>query len=222
MCGHYLYSFRDTSRAHIEENTFLDRAVEHGDDADRYEAKAPNFGTIVFESDQDLTPEAIWRCYEDRWLLELVFDRYKNDEQLGQSRVQAEESIIGEEFINFVSTILTCRILKKADKAGVLDKMTYGELMEHLEESARRIKVQEFDPTKRPSSTDDLWVNVTKETLAILEALGLSEPEPKLAPRKRGRPRVDRGPKPEFVGPKRPRGRPRKPRSTPTTKKSSL
>lgn len=220
--SHYLYSFRDTSRAHIEENTFLDRAVEHGYDADRYEAKAPNFGTIVFESDQDLTPEAIWHCYEDRWLLELVFDRYKNDEQLGQSRVQAEESIIGEEFINFVSTILTCRILKKADKAGVLDKMTYGELMEHLEESARRIKVQEFDPTKRPSSTDDLWVNVTKETLAILETLGLSEPEPKLAPRKRGRPRVDRGPKPEFVGPKRPRGRPRKPRSTPTTKKSSL
>lgn len=92
MCGHYLYSFRDTSRAHIEENTFLDRAVEHGDDADRYEAKAPNFGTIVFESDQDLTPEAIWHCYEDRWLLELVFDRYKNDEQLGQ-----------EDVMNFVS-----------------------------------------------------------------------------------------------------------------------
>ena len=64
MCGHYLYSFRDTSRAHIEENTFLDRAVEHGDDADRYEAKAPNFGTIVFESVQDLTPEGNFRKFD--------------------------------------------------------------------------------------------------------------------------------------------------------------
>ena len=102
-----------------------------------------------------------------------------------KKRVQAEESIIGEEFINFISTILTCRILRKADKGGVLDKMTYGEMMGHLEESARRIKGQRFDPMKRPSSTDDLWVNVTEETLAIMEALELSEPEPKPAPKKR-------------------------------------
>ena len=61
--SHYLYSFRDTSRARIDENTFLDRAVEHGYDADRYEAKAPYFGKIVFESDQDLTPEEDWHCY---------------------------------------------------------------------------------------------------------------------------------------------------------------
>lgn len=97
----------------------------------------------------------------------LVFDRYKNNEQLGLSRVQADESVIGEEFINYVATIQTCRILRKAGKASVLDKMTYGELMEHLEESARRIKVQQFNPTKSPSSTDDPWVNVTKVKITI-------------------------------------------------------
>ena len=38
----------------------------------------------VFESDQDIDPRAAYLCYDDRWLLELVFNRYKSDECLGQ------------------------------------------------------------------------------------------------------------------------------------------
>ena len=212
--GHFLYSFRDASRAHMEENSFLDRAIEHGYDAQAYQKKAQNFGTIVFESDQDLTPEAVWHCYEDRWLLELVFDRYKNDEQLSQTRVQREDSIIGEEFVNFVATILTCRILRKADLAHVLDKMTYGDLMQILGEASRKIKVNHFDPHQKPSALDGQWVNTTQEALEIMEALGLCEPAPKPEPRPRGRPRKVKQPRPEFVGPKRPVGRPRKHHNT--------
>lgn len=206
--GYFLYAFRDMGRAHQEENGYYDQAVKHGYDAQVYEKKAPNFGTIVFESDQDLSPDTVWHCYEDRWLLELVFDRYKNDERLNQSSVQREDSILGEEFINFISTILTCRILKKADKAHVLDKMTYGEMMETLEECARKVK--EFDANVKPSSTDQQWVNTTLEALKLMETLELSEPEKKPEPEKRGRPRKEQPASSDSVAPKRPRGLPRK------------
>lgn len=34
---------------------------------------------IVFESDLDLSPEQVYRCYQERWFIELVFRYYKNN-----------------------------------------------------------------------------------------------------------------------------------------------
>ena len=72
------------------------------------------FGTIVLESDQDLEPKAAYLWYEDRRLQELVFNRYKSDECLDRTDMQGDFSEIGEEFINFVSIVATCRIIRKA------------------------------------------------------------------------------------------------------------
>lgn len=81
----------------------------------------PNpIGVIVFESGQDLLAETIYSCYVDRWLLELVFGRYKNDECLDHSNVQGDFSVIGSEFINFIATVLTCRMVRQAEKTGLL------------------------------------------------------------------------------------------------------
>ena len=60
-------------------------------------------------------------CCEDRGLLELVFNRYKSDECLDHTNGQGNFSVIGSEFINFLSTVATCRILKKAEVAGLLE-----------------------------------------------------------------------------------------------------
>ena len=78
----------------------------------------------MFESDQDLDPRIAYLCYEERWLLELVFKRYKNDECLDKTEVQGDFSLLGLEFINFISTVLTCRMLKKAREAGLLEKVS--------------------------------------------------------------------------------------------------
>ena len=37
---------------------------------------------------QDLEPETAYTCYADRWLLELVFYRYKSDERLDKTNVR--------------------------------------------------------------------------------------------------------------------------------------
>jgi len=200
--GRFLYSYRDARKASIEEADYLSKAENKGTfDSDKYSKKSSVFGTIVFESDQDLDPKTAYLCYEDRWLLELVFHRYKSDECLDKTNVQGDFSVIGSEFVNFISTVATCRIIRKATKAGLLKQMSYGELMDDLASAWRKI-----DAPQKPKTGDGYWVHTLQMVFAELEALGLSEAIPKTDTQKRGR-----KPKAQIEQkPKRPRGRPRK------------
>lgn len=200
--GRFLYAFKDTRKAAIEEGDFISRATKNNDfELDKYTKKREFFGVIVFESDQDLPPEIIYQCYDDRWQLELVFRHYKSDECLDKTNVQGDFSVIGSEFINFIATVATCRILKKARVAGLLEKMSYGELMEDLSSAWRR-----SDAPEDAKSNDGYWVHTLNVVFEELEALGLSAPAFESQPKKRGR-----KPKNATVNkPKRPRGRPRK------------
>ena len=167
--GRYLYAFKDARTAAKEESTYLANAKRKNTFSPELYAKKKNlFGVIVLESDQDLEPKAAYTCYADRWLLELIFKRYKSDE--------------GSEFVNFISTVATCRIIKKAEQAGLLNQMSYGELMDDLSSAWRKT-----DAPNDPSSDDGFWVHTLKTVFEELEALGLSRPVPKPEPKKRGR-----------------------------------
>jgi hypothetical protein len=59
-------------------------------------------------------------------------------------------AVIGSEFVNFISTVATCRIIRKAEKTGgLLKQMSYGELMDDLSSAWRRA-----DALAEPSSDD--------------------------------------------------------------------
>lgn len=182
--GTWLYSFRKISTASREEHSFVEHALQKDFDADKYFKKKDSFGTIVFESDEDMSPLTAYRSYSDRWLLELVFDRYKNDECLDHTNVQNDFSVIGSEFINFIATIVTCRILNKARDAKVLEDENYGDMMEDLSEAWRKV-----NGPAEPSSDDGYWIHTLKNSFQLMEALGLSKPVPEPPKRKRGRPR---------------------------------
>ena len=205
--GRFLYSFRDRSRAAAEEATYLQRVKTKGKvfDFTDYEKNREKGGLIVFESDLDMDPLLVYKTYSERWLIELVFRRYKNEVNLNKTQVQGDFSVWGDEFLNFIATLLTCRVVRRLEQAKLLDDASYSDVMDDLSSAWRR-----SDAMGKPCSDDDAWVHTTKRVLAMLEALGLSEPAASTkatAPAKpRGRPRL----KPEFVGPKRPRGRPRK------------
>jgi transposase len=200
--GRFLYAFKDAKIAAAEEAGYLAGAEKQKNfDQCKYAKKKDLFGVIVFESDQDLPPETAYLCYDDRWLLELVFKRYKSDECLDRTNVQGDFSVIGSEFVNFISTLVTCRIIRRARIAGLLKKVTYGELMDDLSSAWRMV-----DAPSPPKSDDGYWVHTLNMVLAELEALGLSVPVPAPVPKKRGRPRKN----PEVREPKRLRGRPRK------------
>lgn len=200
--GKYLYAYKDLHKSSLEEEDYIAKAEKRNDyDYDKYTKKKETFGVIVFESDMDFDPKDAYLCYDDRWLLELVFNRCKQDERLDKTNVQSDFSAIGSEFINFISAVATCRIVRKATKAGLLDKLSYDDLMEDLSTAWRRT-----DAPVNPKTDDGYWVHTLEMAFRELEALGLSEPVPKPEPKKRGRKRKD----PEIAKPKRPRGRPRK------------
>ena len=152
-------------------------------------------------------------CYEDRWQIELLFDAYKNDECRDCTNVQDDFSVFGSEFVNFLATILTCRLRRRAQRAGLLNKCSFKDLMEDLATAWRKV-----DGPLSPPSDDSYWVTDYPGVFDLLERLGLSKPKPnaKAKPevtaegivvhRRPGRPRT----RPIIYGPPRPRGRPRK------------
>ena len=133
--------------------------------------------------------------------------------RIPNTNVQGDFSLWGSEFVNFIATVLTCRMKRKAQRAGLLNDRSYKDLLKDLATAWR--KSQAPLPAK---SDDRYWMSDYPGVFALMEALGLSIPgvnskkthsvtaQGIVIPGNRGRPRT----KPEFVGPKRPRGRPRK------------
>ena len=213
--GRFLYAFRDHYKEGKERHDFIDRmrkkdsGLTHAD----FDKHEPLFGVIVFESDQDLEPLTAYLCYEDRWQIECVFDSYKNDEGLDCTNVQGDFSVRGSEFVNFIATVVTCRMRRRAQRAGLLADRSFRDLLEDLGTAWRKAK----SPLP-PHSDDQYWMADYPGVFDLMERLKLSVPgvrsrkHPEVPPQglvvpgKRGRPRT----RPVFVGPKRPRGRPRK------------
>ena len=207
--GLYLYAFRDAVKASAEERTYLEAAKKKGTyKSDDYQRKKPRFGLIVYESDLSMDARTAYLCYEDRWKLEMVFKAYKSDECLDRTLVHGDYSIHGSEFVNFISTLITCRIIAKATKAGVFEELTYKDMMEDLNSAWRKFPVPE---DVIPTTNDAYWVHTINQTFELLEKLGISQPIPKQEPAKRGR-KSGKQKAVEEQGdlPKRPVGRPRK------------
>lgn len=201
--GKFLYSFRDIYRAKKEEQTFIDHAIEKKSyDAKDYEEKETQFGTIVFISDLDMSLEEVYRIYDERWLLELMFAQYKGDIGLYTTNVQGDFAVRGSEFINFIATILTARISRKAEESGVLDDITYGDMMDDLSSVWRSIKGNMV----KPRLNDGYWrCNTLPSVFNLMVKLGLAA-DPTIK-RKPGRPKKE---KDSEAQPKRKRGRPPK------------
>ena len=212
--GRFLYAFRDFSKEAGERHDFIERMKKDPSitQAD-FERKSPLFGVIVFESDQDLEPLTAYLCYEDRWQIEMVFDIYKNDECRDFTNVQNDFSVWGSEFVNFIATVLTCRLRRRAQRAGLLNRCSFQDLMEDLATAWRKV-----DGPQEPTSGDAYWVTDYPGVFDLLERLELVKPKESSktrpmvtvegieVPRKRGRPRV----RPVIYGPPRRRGRPPK------------
>ena len=226
--GLYLYSFRDISGYAKENTNYIMRTIKNNSfDAQEYKSREEKSGLIVFESDLDLEPSSVYKTFKERWLLELMFNRYKNEEYFDETRVHNDFSVQGLEFINFISTLITSRILNKLEENNVLNGITYGELMEDLNAVWRRT-----DPPIEgiPDLDDGYWEVGVKSIFEALIKLGLctnkQAPE-KLRKAKAGRPHKEKKEvdsqgvtsepkprgrpkkKPEFIGPKRKPGRPK-------------
>ena len=220
----YLYSFRDAARAALEEKNYFANAGQYNHED--YSEKKNRFGLIVFESDIEMDPEIAYSSYANRWKLEMVFRAYKQDDCLDKTGVQGDFSVYGLEFVNFICTLLTCRIMNKASDAGLLNEMSFANLLDDLNSAWRRTDCSIHE---KPMLQDGYWIHTIPKVEEILAKLDIALPnldeeakkkelqkqkrdEKKAVlaetsePKHRGRP-----PKPvtEMPKPKRPVGRPR-------------
>ena len=176
----WLYSFRDSAKAANEERDYLRRAKADGSyDLEELKDRQKSFGTIVLECDLDIKPEMVYKAYAERWEIEIVMRYYKSACGFDETRVHDDYSVIGSEFCDFLSTLLTFRLLKSFDRVGLLGDMTYGKVLGLLKR-AKKIKLQGQD-----------WqlIKISPACETILQMLSLLPKPEKPEKRKPGRPK---------------------------------
>lgn len=176
----WLYSFRDSYRAGLEEQDWLRRAKKDGAySLAALRQKQETFGTVVLECDLNLPEETVYKAYSKRWEIEIVMRYYKSACEFDETRVQDDYSVIGSEFCDFLSTLLTFRLLNAFDREKLLESLTYKKIMATLTR-AKKVRLD-------GENWQMVRINPSQEKL--LQALGLL-PKPDLAPKKkRGRPK---------------------------------
>ena len=134
------------------------------------------FGTIVLESDCDLSLENAYAAYAERWEIEVVMRFYKSACQFDDTRVQDDYSVIGAEFCDFLATVLTFRLIKAFDGVKLLEKHTYKKVMTTLKR-AKKIRIE-----------DKNWqlIKIAPAAIDIMQKLTLLTKTQK-EPKKRGR-----------------------------------
>jgi hypothetical protein len=175
----WLYSFRDARRAAKEEQDWLKHAKKKGTySLETLREKQRVFGTIVLECDLDLVPETAYKAYEKRWEIEIAMRFYKAACEFDETRVHDDYSVIGSEFCDFLSTLLTFRLINAFDRIKLLDHMTYKMIMSSLKR-AKKVKV---------SGGDWQLIKINPSLVEILQKLGILEAQVSI-PKKRGRPK---------------------------------
>ena len=175
--GLYLYGFRDADIANTEEKAWLQKHPDY--DPQVLSELRKEFGSIVFISDLDAPAEVIYSSYEERWELEVLFRFYKHILCMDETRVESDQSVIGTEFVNFLSVIMLCRLRKAFYSVRELCDKPFKANMKLLRKGImmRESVDSEWKPKKLTSKQEKAFID-----LGIIEA-------PKVEPKKRGRPK---------------------------------
>lgn len=129
----WFYSYRNPEMAAKEEKDWLKHAKKNGNFSFvSFQRKQKSFGTAVLESDLDLTPAEAYKAYASRWEIELVMRFYKSACEFDETREHDDYSVIASEFCDFLSSVLTFRLLNTFDSRGVLEKNSYKRVMSLL------------------------------------------------------------------------------------------
>ena len=79
-----------------------------------------------------LTLPEVYQYYALRWEIELLFKTYKSVLSMQTTREHDDDSVIGSEFVNFLSVIMTCRMKNRLGELGYLSDNSYGEMLDRL------------------------------------------------------------------------------------------
>lgn len=103
----------------------------------KYRDKKDAFGTIVFESNVDASCSEIYMMYTYRWAIEEVFNYYKNVLDIDNVKVQQDTRLYGGEFINYIASVITCRIRNYIDACGLSENYSFRQIMSYLSKAKK-------------------------------------------------------------------------------------
>ena len=164
----WLYSFRDYVRVAKEEKDYLSRSVSGFSDSE-LKAKQERLGTIVLDSNLDMTAEEIYLAYSKRWEIETVMRYYKQSCEFDETRVHDKYSVYTTEFRNFLLSLLTYRLPNRSKDTGLLEEYTSEESMHRLRR-AKKVRTDEKEGFA--------LVRLNPSTMNVLERLRLVSTSP--------------------------------------------
>ncbi|MEY8309288.1 hypothetical protein AAK899_07195 [Erysipelotrichaceae bacterium 51-3] len=137
------------------------------------------FGTLWFETDLDLEPEQVYKLGTWQPKIVTVLNSYQSSLGFDDRRMPDDFSVRGGELIDFVSSVLTFRLLHLFARKKILNFNTYQEVMTSLAKA------------QKASINNGEWqlVKIGKRQQELLQKLGLLDVRTAPAARKRGRPR---------------------------------
>lgn len=132
--GKYLYAFRDPKMAYEQEVAYVQRAQKKKDgfDGEKYTEKKSSFGLIVFKSKKNLSPLTVYLAYSQRWMIETMFNLYKNIIDRDTVNVHTDYRVYATELINFISVIITTRVKNEVVKKELNEKYSYKQIFRML------------------------------------------------------------------------------------------
>lgn len=128
----YYYSYKDLNiegEQKKDKFAYLDKKEF---DIEKYKTFEEEAGTIVFASNVKLDPMLVYNMYKRRWEIETFFNYYKNIIELYSTNKHSDISVIGSEFINFLSIIIACKIKKDLRDRHLEDEYSYKWLFKKL------------------------------------------------------------------------------------------
>ncbi|MBQ8707474.1 MAG: hypothetical protein IJ523_05255 [Succinivibrionaceae bacterium] len=174
--GTFLCSFCDMEISADESIDYLNTLEQNGQDfsMDDFKQKSERFGMQILRSDKDMTCLEAYNVFDSRHVIELAFRYYKSSVTASKAEFQNVFSVIGAEFANFIATLLSCRIIERARKAGLLIDMSYGDLIDDLDASWRLAAA----PNEKPKYSDKYWAHASLGARNLLASLDLIESAP--------------------------------------------
>ena len=159
----YYYAFKNLELEFQQKATKFESLSKTDFDIQAYREFEKEAGTIVFETNIDLDPNLIYEMYERRWDIEVMFNYYKNIVDLSHTRKHKDISIIGNEFINFITILISTRIKKYMRSLELHKSYSYKGLFKILNSINKAKNV----------TTDWEFIKLTKKNTELLKVLSL-------------------------------------------------
>ena len=107
----FLYAFKNLKSEYEQKLGYLISSEKKDTfDEQKYLDREGQFGTIVLESNIDLTPLEVYLAYSKRWEIETMFKMMKEIISLDTVNVHSDYSVIATEFINYISVIMAQKV----------------------------------------------------------------------------------------------------------------